>query len=112
MSSFSVSRTYSETQPDEEDSEHGHVFQNKIMDLEEVARELCDCNSLSSSPVYSSKDLRGTEWACVEAFIVDFATGVSREEAVHIRKADGEPLSPWLLFRIFKIAHLTDTLPE
>jgi hypothetical protein len=85
--------------------EHGYVFEREPMSLEEAACELGDCYELSSGPVRSPRDLKGTEWACTEEE-QDPATGDYRTESVFLKDIDGGPVSPANLYRLFNLAGL------
>jgi hypothetical protein len=107
---YLVSRTYEETTPesvmDGDTSDNGFIYENSVMDLSDILRELRDCVFLSESPIKSQTDVRGV-WASTEYYTVDYADGTERQESVHINKyADGTDIPSRNLYRIYKLAGL------
>jgi hypothetical protein len=106
---FLVSRTYQITTP--ESAEHGNfaedgfIFQDETMSLEEAVRNLRDCCYLSSAPIRSLDDLTRREWASTEP-VPDYSNGNDQTDSVHIRRLNGDVLSPEQLYRLFKLSGL------
>lgn len=106
---FLVSKTYTLWTPEDieigEASDSGHEYEDELMDLRGTVRELEECAFLSVSPVNGPESLTGREWAFTEAE-VDWCTGDRVEYSVHIKNADGTPVSPRNLYRLFCLAGL------
>lgn len=102
---FLVSRTFHEWWWEEEDDDYpeeetGFVFEEEVMDIDDLLSELRDMSELSVAPAIE-KNITGHVWANQEAS-QDPHTGVTRQESVHIKYPDGRPLSNRDAFLIFK----------
>jgi hypothetical protein len=107
-----VSRTY--TEYDEEALEAGHpsdtgfVYTDHPMRVKDAIRELEECSSVSCWPV-TLATLTGHEWATTETIQsrAYWEDGIDRQESIHLRRMDGQPLKPRQLFRMYRAAGLT-----
>lgn len=82
------------------------VYADQEMGIRDTVDELRDMAITSSYPIRSTDDCRGT-WTTTHEEI-DYVTGESRTESLHIRKSDGSALSGRQLFRLYRAANLVE----
>jgi hypothetical protein len=102
---FLASRIYTDYTPESleigDSADSGFLYDNELLSLREIIRELRDCSFLSDS-----SKITGHTWASTDTYFVDYRTGLERKEDVHIRQRDGLYLTDKNMQRIYKLAGL------
>jgi hypothetical protein len=80
-------------------ADHGFVVEQELWTVKDTISRLSRCTETSSSVI------GGWTWAEDEA-TQDYRTGEYYSEAVHVRRADGTPLTDRQAQRLFKAAGL------
>jgi hypothetical protein len=107
MMLFLVTRHYQITT--EESAREGDIADSGLvseetLDLRDTVEQLREMDCTSSYPIRSAEQCCGT-W-CYTHDDIDYVTGESRSESLHIRNEDGSPVSGRNLFRLYRAANL------
>jgi|ERR1035437_6600582 hypothetical protein len=104
MLQFTVSKTYEiityESAEIGDAEERGYVFEDEILDLRELIKELECCLELSDSHISDRT------WAINHEAGHDYRTGDQTSESIFISKVNGKPVTAHQLKRLYKVAGL------